>query len=361
MTDIKAEIKSMSELVGSIGQGVKSYNDRISQLTDAVSELQKKSMFGGEKAVGVTPEMKSMLEYISGTQPEFKATAANTGAVLNGPNGGYLAVEEYTKKVFEKMIDDNPLMPEIDMYNISANIAGFPVERDIPEANFIGELDNVSDSKVNIAMVNVPVKLMAVNVPLTRVLLNSSNVVDIETYAINRTSKAISTKMGKVILNGDGVNQPQGILNSKDLTTVKSGSATSVTIDQLFAAVGKIPEEANANAKWFMSRQTFFAIAGIFGKDSSYINMGLGEGVPRSILGYPVVLCADMPALAAGSKSILFGDMHAAYKGVQSGPLEFLRDPYTSSAQSVVNLRYWANFGGALVQPEAIVGIKTGA
>lgn len=361
---IKEEIKSMSELVGTIGAGVKSYNDRIAQLTDTVSELQKKMLLqGGAGPTGVSAEVKSMMDYFSGktSDAEYKATAANTGAVLNGPNGGYLAVEEYTRKVITKMVDDNPLIPEIDMYSISANIAGFPVEKDLPEANFVGEIDTVGDSKLSLAMANVPVKQMSVNIPMSRVLLNSSNVVDVEGYAIERTSKAIAHKMGKVILTGDGVNQPQGILNSKDLKTVKSGAAMSVTVDQLFAAAGAIPEEASANAKWYMSRQTFFTLAGVFGKDSSYINMGLGESMPRSIFGYPVVLCGDMPAFASGSKSILFGDMKAAYKGVQSGPLEFLRDPYSSSAQNVVNLRYWANFGGALVQPEAIIGIKTGA
>lgn len=362
--DMNAEIKGISGTVAGIGEKVDSYKMQIKSLTDAVAEMQKKSALTGTAGGNVmSPEYKQMLEYIGGRAdvPGTKASASGTGAVLNGPNGGYLAVEEYANKVITKMIDENPLLPEIEMFNISANIMGLPVERGIPSASFLGELDKVSDSNLNLTMVNIPVKQMAVKIPLSRVLLRSANIVNVEQYAIERTSKAIAHKMGQVILNGDGVTQPQGILNAKDLKTVKSGAAASVTSDQLFAAVGSIPEEANANAKWFMSRKTFFDIAGVLGKDSNFINMGWGESVPKTLFGYPVVLCGDMPNLAAGSKSILFGDMRAAYKGVQSGPLEFLRDEYTSADQNTVNMRYWTGLGGALVQPEAIIAVKTGA
>ncbi len=36
-------------------------------------------------------------------------------------------------------------------------------------------------------------------------------------------------------------------------------------------------------------------------------------GTPDRILGYPVLINQDMPAMAANAKSILFGDFKAAY------------------------------------------------
>lgn len=63
--------------------------------------------------------------------------------------------------------------------------------------------------------------------------------------------------------------------------------------DAIFDIIAGVPEEALDNAKWYLSMDTFMAIAKSFGKDSSYCNMPLGNGVPASIMGYPVVICAD--------------------------------------------------------------------
>lgn len=362
MTDMIQEIKSINDMAVKMDERLVGYGQRFEKIEGAISDLQKSAAYGSVGGATVSPEVKSMIDYMAGRTNEVKAAAAaTTGAVLNPVNGGYLAVEEYANRVIEKVIDGNPLAQEVEMFNINANILGVPVERELPEATFIGELQAVNPSTPKLGMVNIPVKQLACKVPLTRVLLQSSNVVDVEAYTMNRVSKAISDKLGKVILEGDGVNQPQGILGSKALATVKSGASKGFTEDQLFEAMGKIPEAVDGNAKWFMNKRTFFQIAGIVGKDSNYVHMGLSQGIPRSLFGYPVVLCDSMPAVADGSTSVIFGDMRTAYKAVQAGGLEYFRDPYTDSDQGVVNMRFWTGLGGALVRPEAIVGIKVGA
>lgn len=365
MDDIIVEMKSVGDLARGIDGKISGFANDLEQVKSAVAEMQIKGAYvGGATPGAVSPEIKSMIEYMSGavSAPQVKAaTAANTEAVLNPVNGGYMAVTEYANKVVEMMVDSNPLIGEVDMMTIGANVLGLPVEKGRPEVRFLGELDTVEPSTVKMGMVNIPIKQASTAVPLSRVLIQSSNLVDIESYTAGAVSKAFADKMGEVILNGDGVTQPSGILNAKGLKSMKTGASKAVTVDALMDVVGALPEKADPNAKWYMKKSTFFKIASTFGKESNFISMGLGDGVPKSLFGYPVVFCPAMPDTATdGNVCALFGDMKS-YKAVQAGGLEYLRDPYTDSAQGVINMRYWTGLGGALVQTDGIISVKVGA
>lgn len=363
MTDVITEIKGIGESVKGFDAGLTKIQAEVTDIKGAVADLQRKAAYGvPTSGKQVCEGVKSMIDYMAGRTNEVKAaSAAGTEAVLNPVNGGYLAVEEYAKEVVELMVDGNPLMSEVDFRTIGANILGLPVEKARPTVTFQGELDTTPPSTVKVGMVHIPIKQASTKVPVSRVLIQSSNLVDIESYTAQSVAKSYADKMGEVILTGDGVNQPSGILNAPGLVTIKSGASKGVTTDALFDIVGALPEKADANAKWFMKKSTFFKIANTFGKDSSYVHMGLSQDVPRSLLGYPVVFCSAMPDLATDGKvSALFGDMKS-YKAVQAGGLEYLRDPYTDSDNGIINMRYWTGLGGALVQKEGIIGMKVGA
>lgn len=363
MTDILTEVKSVGDMARGINDNLSRFNHDLEEVKNAVAGLQKASLYApGVKGREVSPEVKSMIDYMVGRTSEVKAAApSTTQAVLNPANGGYMAVEEYSNKVVELMADSNPLMSEVDLMSIGANVLGIPVEHERPAVTFQGELDTTPASTVKVGMVHIPVKQAATKVPLTRVLVQASNLVDIEQYTAQAVAKAIADKMGEVIIKGDGVAQPSGIINTPGLTTMKSGASKSVTVDALLDVVGNLPEKADPNAKWFMKKSTFFKVASVFGKESTYVHMGLGQDIPRSLFGYPVVFCDAMPdATADGNIAMLFGDMKA-YKAVQAGGIEYLRDPYTDSDQGVINMRYWTGLGGALVQKKAIIGVKVGA
>lgn len=365
MTDMVTEVKSISDLARGMDGKISGFANDLEQVKSAIAEMQIKGAYaGGATPRQVAPEIKSMIDYMSGaiSAPQVKAaTAAGTEAILNPVNGGYMAVTEYSNRVVEMMTDADPLLGEVDMMTIGANVLGLPVEKGRPEVKFLGELDATETSTVKLGMVNIPIKQASTAVPLSRVLIQSSNLVDIESYTAGAVSKAFADKMGEVIINGDGVNQPAGILNAKGLKSMKTGASKSVSIDALMDVVGALPEKADANAKWFMKKSTFFKIAGVFGKESNYISMGLGGDMGKTLFGYPVVFCKSMPDVTAdGNVCALFGDMRS-YKAVQAGGLEYLRDPYTDSAQGVVNMRYWTGLGGALVQTDGIISVKVGA
>jgi HK97 family phage major capsid protein len=83
---------------------------------------------------------------------------------------------------------------------------------------------------------------------------------------------------------------------------------------------------------------------------------GLQQGQPSQLLGYPVAIAQDMPALAADSLSLAFGDFKAGYQIVDRLGVRVLRDPYTD--KPYVKFYTIKRTGGAVVNFEAIKFIK---
>ncbi len=75
-------------------------------------------------------------------------------------------------------------------------------------------------------------------------------------------------------------------------------------------------------------------------------------GQPAPLLGFPVHLGEDMPAVAAGSLSVAFGNFEEGYTIVDRQGMQILRDPYT--AAPFVKFRCTKRTGSDVVNFEAI-------
>jgi HK97 family phage major capsid protein len=56
----------------------------------------------------------------------------------------------------------------------------------------------------------------------------------------------------------------------------------------------------------------------------------LAAGEPARLMGYPVLICEDMPDISGGSLSIAFGDFDAGYTIAERPDLRVLRDPFSA-------------------------------
>jgi HK97 family phage major capsid protein len=79
-------------------------------------------------------------------------------------------------------------------------------------------------------------------------------------------------------------------------------------------------------------------------------------GLPETIFGYPVVRMEDVPALAANSYSLAFGDLRRPTRSSTASGIRVLRDPYTS--KPFVKFYTTKRTGGGVVNFEAIKLMK---
>lgn len=356
MTDVKIEMKGLVEKMGEAKQSVDGIVTDIKDMKSAIKDLQIKAGKGRFSASGVkeiSPEMKGMIENISGLE-------SKTATVANGPSGGYFAIPEFIANVIPKIYDNFPLLEEITTYNVDGNVATIPVETGEPDVTWVGEIETVPESDIGLGIVNIPVNTLSCGVGLSRTIMRNSNLINAETYLIDRTTKAMRRGLGRAILEGTGFKQPEGILSSKKVKTVKSGASKGITTDALFDVVGNFPSELDS-PKWLMSKATFMEIAKQFGKDSSYVTMPLGNAIPPAILGDPVIF-ADMDGLATdGNKAIVYGDFKSGYLGLQGTQMEYIPDQTTKARQGIVQMTYFMPFGGQVIMPEAFETITVGA
>lgn len=112
-----------------------------------------------------------------------------------------------------------------------------------------------------------------------------------EAKIVETVARAIVVAKEEAIINGSGSGQPKGILKE----TAAEGQALEVatlSYNTLTDAEAALPEEYEANAKWFMSKKTFMAFVGMTDKDGqpiARVNYGLGGKPERTLLGREVI------------------------------------------------------------------------
>jgi len=81
---------------------------------------------------------------------------------------------------------------------------------------------------------------------------------------------------------------------------------------------------------------------------------GLAAAAPTTLLGRPVYLTSHMPELAAGAKTILFGDVRRAYYIVDRQGVEVQRSSDRYFEQDVTAFRAIVRTDGKVVLPDAV-------
>lgn len=183
---------------------------------------------------------------------------------------------------------------------------------------------------------------------------------DAEAWLQEEVAEEFAIREGAAIVNGTGADQPKGFLHADyaaGIGTVKTGVdgafAASDAADILVDLVHSLNARYRQGAKFVMNSKTLAAVRKMKDADGNFIwRAGLAEGQPDMLLGYPVVEAEDMPDMAAGSRSIAFGNFERAYTLVERHGVRVLRDPYSN--KPYVNFYATKRIGGALVNEEAL-------
>lgn len=159
---------------------------------------------------------------------------------------------------------------------------------------------------------------------------------------------------------GRNVNEMKGILTYDAGTSygqieqVNSGSSGAFTTDGLLKLVGSLKEAYHSNARFYAQRATIFT--NLFtlqdAEDRYYLVPNWREGVQFTLLGYPIHMAPAMPAAAANSLSLVFGNFARGYTIVDRQGLSLMRDPYTG--YPIVKFRFGKRTGGDVANFEAI-------
>lgn len=178
---------------------------------------------------------------------------------------------------------------------------------------------------------------------------------------------------GSAFVSGNGTNKPKGFLAYTTAATADSSRAfgtlehiatgvagdfaASNKADVLYDTIGKLKAGYRAGALWMMNKAVMFEVLKFKDTQGQYLwQPSLQEGFPIRLLGFGVVEAEDMPAKAASSLSIAFGNFKRGYTVVDRVGTRMLRDPYTN--KPYVGFYTTKRVGGAVVNSEAIKIVK---
>ena len=150
---------------------------------------------------------------------------------------------------------------------------------------------------------------------------------------------------------------PNGTATNVQIGTIPSGGAgdfaSTNPANALIDLVYALGAQYRANGTFVMNSKTAAAVRKMRDADGRFLWAdSLAMGQPAQLLGYPVLVCEDMPDIAAGSFSIAFGDFRSAYTIVERPDLRVLRDPF--SAKPHVLFYATKRVGGGVTDARAI-------
>jgi len=292
-----------------------------------------------------------------------EAKALTTG---EDPGAGWLVPPAMLGRTIQKIYETSPLRQLATVIQIGTDRLEYPIDDNEAGAGWVGEEESRAETSTpTIATGTILVHEQYAKPKITQRLLDDA-ATDIEGWLANKVADKFARMEATSFITGSGLKRPRGILTYPAGTgrglvkQVTTGNASALTADSLVTLPFQILENFQGNARFLMKRATLATIALFKDTTNQYLFApGLREGVGMTLVGYPISFADDMPAVAANSLSIAFGDFREAYLVVDRLGVVMLRDPYSS--KPFVEFYSRRRVGGDVINSDAIVLLKTAA
>ena len=191
---------------------------------------------------------------------------------------------------------------------------------------------------------------------------------DLLGFLAEQAGVAVGNAFGAHAITGTGTGQPRGILaDASTGVTGPTGTAASFGTQTTAGQGGDLlldlasslaePYARSASAAWLMKGATLNAIRKLRDSTGRYVfstDIIPGSGAAGTLLGRPVFTDPNMPAMAAGAKSVAFGDI-SRYWVRQVNGLRFERSNDYAFANDLVTFRCLARLDGSLIDTSGAV------
>ncbi len=265
--------------------------------------------------------------------------------------GGYLVPESWEAAIVQKK-HELFVMRSLADVQTSALDKNIPVEGAEGVSTWLDEEAAYQESDEEFAL-----KVMEA-FKFGRILKASEEILEDETYnlmayLVTKFARSNGRLEESAFIAGDGVKKPRGFLLDADV-----GKSTAVntgfTYDEILDLWASLKSGYAASSSWLMKRTTLIEVMKLKDGDGRYLYQpSTLPGQLGAILDRPVRLADDMPAVAANSKPIAFGDF--SYYRIQDRTgffMQRLNELYAGTGQ--VGFRGYQRTDGKLLVSEAV-------
>ena len=269
--------------------------------------------------------------------------------------GGVLAPDEYQRTLIEALEEQNIFRQLAHVISTSSGDRKIPVVASKGTASWIDEEAAYPESDDSFGQVSIGAYKLATMIKVSEELLNDS-VFDLPSYIAREFARRIGAAEEEAFFTGNGTGKPLGILADTGgaETGVTAASATAITMDEVMDLYYSLRAPYRRNAVFIMNDSTVKAIRKLKNGNGDYLwQSSLTAGQPDMLLNRPVYTSGYMPAIAAGKKAILFGDLGYYWVADREGrSFKRLNELYAANGQ--VGFQSSERVDGKLVLAEAV-------
>lgn len=260
-------------------------------------------------------------------------------------NNGAIIPTTIAQKIIKAVKDICPIFAKATMYHVKG-ILKVPVwgkansTHDIT-VGYQTEFTDITADSGKFTSVDLSGYLAGALTLIGKSVINNGDI-DVVNFIVSEMAEEIAAFLEKELLSGTGSNSATGALNTTN--TLTTAAATAITADELIDLQAKIKQVYQTNACWIMNPATFTAIRKLKDGNNRYLLQDdYTSEFPYRLLGKPVYLSDNMPTIAAGAKTVLYGDLSGLSVNMREDvQIQILLEKYAT--QHAVGVVSWFEF-----------------
>jgi HK97 family phage major capsid protein len=340
---------------GEVKQSLQHQEERLTM-------LDRKQMTFGRPALATSAEVEVPHKKAFGAYLRSGDDDGLRGLVLEGKSlstavaadGGYLVDPQTAETIRSMLVSTSSLRAAANVVQVDATSFDVLIDRSEVGSGWATEVAPQAETATPL-IDRISIKLHELSaMPKASQRLLDDTAFDVEGWLAGKIATRFIRAEAAAFINGDGVDKPRGILlppkvaNASwtwgNLGYIPTGAAadfaTTNASDCIVNLVYALGADYRANGTFIMNSKTAGAVRKMKDADGRFMwGDSLQAGEPARLMGYPVLICEDMPDVAANSHPIAFGDFTAGYTIAERPDLRILRDPFSAKP----NVLFYAN------------------
>lgn len=331
--------------------------DKTIEAEERAIEAKNKNAGGGEPKKETQEELeeRAFVKYVLGAAAGLEERAGELNLTM--ANNGAIVPTSIANKIIKKVKDISPILSRATVYYMTGELKvpvyGASSGHDVKVA-YSDDFTELTADAGKFTSVDLKGYLVGALTLIGRKLKTNAmfNVTD---FIVNYMAEEIAAFLEGELLNGT-TSKMEGALSTTNEKT--AAAAAAITADELIDLQAKVKQAFQSEACWIMHPETFTAVKKLKDGQSRYLLQDDFSGeFPYRLLGKPVFVSDNMPKIATGAKTVLYGDMSGlSVKIAEQLEIEVLREKYAT--QHAIGVVAWMEVDSKVTDSQRMAVLK---
>ena len=310
---------------------------------------------GAEQETQEELEERAFVKYVLGAAAGLEERAGELNLTM--ANNGAIVPTSIANKIIKKVKDISPILSRATVYYMTGELKvpvyGASSGHDVKVA-YSDDFTELTADAGKFTSVDLKGYLVGALTLIGRKLKTNAmfNVTD---FIVNYMAEEIAAFLEGELLNGT-TSKMEGALSTTNEKT--AAAVAAITADELIDLQAKVKQAFQSDACWIMHPETFTAVKKLKDGQSRYLLQDDFSGeFPYRLLGKPVFVSDNMPKIATGAKTVLYGDMSGlSVKIAEQLEIEVLREKYAT--QHAIGVVAWMEVDSKVTDSQRMAVLK---